>query len=166
MKNTSLTTRVLLGLALGLGLGAWIAAAGSPALREAAAWVEPLGTLWTRAIQMTVIPLVTALLFTGVAAGGAGVGRVGARALLLFLVLLAGAAALTLAAAPPVLAGVGVDPAAAAALRAAAVDLASSSPRIAFACSTTRSNSTRNWSRSVTASAGKPASATLMPKVR
>lgn len=118
MKNTSLTTRVLLGLALGLGLGAWIAAAGSPALREAAAWVEPLGTLWTRAIQMTVIPLVTALLFTGVAAGGAGVGRVGARALLLFLAIMAGVAALTLLLAPPLLARAGIDPAAAAALRA------------------------------------------------
>jgi proton glutamate symport protein len=118
VTKTSLTTQVLIGLTLGLALGAWIAAAGSPGLREAAGWVEPVGTLWIRAIQMTVIPLVTALLFTGVAAGGAGVGRVGARALLLFLALLAGAAALTLLLAPSVLAGVGVDPAAAAALRA------------------------------------------------
>ena len=114
----SLTTRVLIGLALGLGLGAWIAAAGSPALREAAALVEPVGTLWTRAIQMTVIPLVLSLLFAGVAAGGSGVGRIGVRALLLFVVLLAGAATLTLLAASPVLAGVAIDPAAAAALRA------------------------------------------------
>lgn len=114
----SLTTRVLIGLALGLGLGAWIAAAGSPALRDAAALVEPVGTLWTRAIQMTVIPLVLGLLFTGVASGGAGVGRVGARALLLFVVLLSVVAALTLLLAPPLLGRVGIDPAAAAALRA------------------------------------------------
>jgi proton glutamate symport protein len=115
----SLTTRVLLGLAAGLGLGAWVAASGSPALREAALWTEPLGTLWTRAIQMTVIPLVVSLLFAGVAAGGAGIGRIGARALALFLVLLVAAAALALAVAPPLLGRVGIDPAAAAALRGA-----------------------------------------------
>nr|MDQ3388214.1 dicarboxylate/amino acid:cation symporter [Gemmatimonadota bacterium] len=114
----SLTTRVLIGLVAGLGLGAWIAAAGSPPLREAALLVEPVGVLWTRAIQMTVIPLVIGLLFSGVVAGGSGVGRIGVRALLLFLVLLSAAAALTLLAAPLLLARVGIDPAAAAELRA------------------------------------------------
>jgi Na+/H+-dicarboxylate symporter len=53
----SFTSRVLLGLVAGLGLGAWIAAAGSPGVREAALSVEPAGMLWTRAIQMTVLPL-------------------------------------------------------------------------------------------------------------
>ncbi|HEV2150231.1 MAG TPA: cation:dicarboxylase symporter family transporter [Longimicrobiaceae bacterium] len=127
----SLTTRVLLGLVAGLGIGAWIAAAGTPALREAALWVEPLGTLWTRAIQMTVVPLVVSLLFAGVAAGGAGIGRIGARALVLFLVLLAAAAALALALAPPLLGMVGIDPAAAAALRGATSPVEAAVPTFA-----------------------------------
>lgn len=114
----SLTTRVLVGLAAGLGIGAWVAAAGSPALRDAALWIEPVGTLWTRAIQMTVVPLVVSLLFAGVASGGAGIGKIGARALTLFAVLLCGAAVLALAIAPPLLGRVGIDPAAATALRA------------------------------------------------
>ncbi|MBV9774282.1 MAG: dicarboxylate/amino acid:cation symporter, partial [Gemmatimonadetes bacterium] len=49
----SLTTRVLIGLGAGLGIGAAVAASGNEALRSAALWVEPVGTLWTRAIQMT-----------------------------------------------------------------------------------------------------------------
>lgn len=127
----SLTTRVLIGLAAGLGLGAWVAATGSPALRDLALLVEPVGTLWTRAIQMTVIPLVASLLFAGVASGGAGIGRIGARALVLFLVLVAGAAGLTLALAPPVLATVGIDPAAAAALRAGTTPVEAAVPSFA-----------------------------------
>ncbi|MEW5931578.1 MAG: cation:dicarboxylase symporter family transporter, partial [Gemmatimonadota bacterium] len=66
----SFTSRVLLGLAAGLGTGAGVAAAGGPGLREAALWVEPVGTVWTRAIQLTVLPLVVSLLFAGVAGGG------------------------------------------------------------------------------------------------
>jgi len=127
----SLTTRVLLGLAGGLGIGAWAAAAGSPALREAALWIEPLGTLWTRAIQMTVVPLVVSLLFAGVAAGGAGIGKIGARALALFAVLLAAAAALALAMAPPLLARVGIDPVAAASLRGATAPVEAKVPGFA-----------------------------------
>ncbi|HEX8275138.1 MAG TPA: cation:dicarboxylase symporter family transporter [Longimicrobiaceae bacterium] len=116
----SFTSRVLLGLAAGLGIGAWIAAAGGPGLREAAMWVEPVGTVWTRAIQLTVLPLVASLLFAGVAGGGGGVGRLGARAGALFVAMLAGTAALALLLAPAGLALAPVDPAGAAALRAAA----------------------------------------------
>src|SRR5215471_6744919 len=71
----SSTTRVLLGLLagllLGIALASWLPASWQPL----AAWIEPIGTLWTRALQLIVIPLVTTLLFTGVSAGGAGLGR-------------------------------------------------------------------------------------------
>jgi Na+/H+-dicarboxylate symporter len=124
----SFTSRVLLGLAAGLGLGAWAAASGSAGVREAALWVEPAGTLWTRAIQLTVLPLVVSLLFSGVAGGGGGVGRLGGRAAALFVAMLAATAALALALAPAGLALVPVDPAGAAALRAAAVQPATAPP--------------------------------------
>lgn len=116
----TLTTRVLIGLGAGLAVGIVIAAVGDPVWARAAAAIEPIGTLWVNAIRMTVIPLVVSILFAGVAgaSGGGTVERIGVRALGLFVLLLAGAAGLTLLLAPPLLGGVGIDPAAAAALRA------------------------------------------------
>lgn len=49
------------GLAAGLGLG--IALSGSAGLL---AVLEPLGALWLKALQMTIVPLVVALLVTGI----------------------------------------------------------------------------------------------------
>jgi proton glutamate symport protein len=71
-------------------LGTVAAASGQPALRAIATGIEPLGTLWTNAIRMTVIPLVIALVITGVASAAdlRHVGRLGARALPAFVVLL------------------------------------------------------------------------------
>ncbi len=71
-------------------LGTVAAASGQPALRAIATGIEPLGTLWTNAIRMTVIPLVIALVITGVASAAdlRHVGRLGARALPTFVVLL------------------------------------------------------------------------------
>jgi Na+/H+-dicarboxylate symporter len=114
----TLTTRVLLGLLAGLTLGlltAWLAPESSAAI---AALVEPVGTLWTRGLMMTVIPLVVPLLFVGVLSGGRGIGRLGARGLGLFLVMLSALATLTLLVAPAIFARVPIDPAAAEALRA------------------------------------------------
>lgn len=75
---------------LGLALGALAAASRHPALIAVANTIEPLGTLWTNAIRMTVIPLVIALVITGVAnaADVRYVGRLALRALPVFLVLL------------------------------------------------------------------------------
>lgn len=55
----------LTGLVAGLGLG--LALAGSPALEPVLAVADPLGKLWLRALQMTIIPLVAALLVLGIA---------------------------------------------------------------------------------------------------
>jgi Na+/H+-dicarboxylate symporter len=115
----SLTTRVLLGLlaglALGIALASWLPASWQPL----AAWIEPIGTIWSRALQLMVIPLVTTLLFTGVTSGGAGLRTLGAKAIGLFAVTLTAVATLTLVAAPVVFAQIALDPGAAAALRAA-----------------------------------------------
>ncbi len=59
-----------LGLVLGLAFGLTAAATGSDLLIRIAEGVRPLGTLFVRAIQMVVIPLVMAVVFVGVAGLG------------------------------------------------------------------------------------------------
>ncbi len=76
------------GLVAGLGVGA--ALAGSAMVDTAVEWTEPAGTLWLRALQMTIIPLVAALLVLGIAqlAAAARAGAAARRMLLLVFVLL------------------------------------------------------------------------------
>jgi len=114
----SLTVKVLLGLVAGLLAGFGVGAADIPALETAASWIEPLGRLWVNAIRMTVIPLVGSLLVVGVVGTDVrAVGRIGGRALALFLSLIAFAAVLTAAVTPPLVSRLPSDPQAAAALR-------------------------------------------------
>jgi proton glutamate symport protein len=96
------STRVLVALAAAIGGGALIAASGSKALLGAADALAPVGTLWVSAIRMTVIPLVVALLITGVASATdvGAIGRIGGRTLLVFGLLLATTAALVVPLAP------------------------------------------------------------------
>ena len=115
----SQTARVLSGLAAGIVVGmllAWQA----PALGlRVAAVVQPFGQLWLNALQMTVVPLVLALVIVGVnqASDAAHSGRVARRAMVVFLVLLAAAGAMTAVLAPLALSMLQPDPAVAAALR-------------------------------------------------
>jgi Na+/H+-dicarboxylate symporter len=83
--------RVLGALGAALAAGLLIGVVGNPALVRIADAVGPVGTLWVNAIRMTVIPLIVSLIITGVASSvdvGA-VGRLGARTLLVFVLLLA-----------------------------------------------------------------------------
>ncbi len=84
----NLTTRIFLALLAGLAAGAMVPSIGGGA--TALAIAEPVGNLWLQALQMTIIPLIAGLLFTGIATsvGTAGGGRVAGAALLSFLVLL------------------------------------------------------------------------------
>ncbi|MBI4537924.1 MAG: dicarboxylate/amino acid:cation symporter [Gemmatimonadetes bacterium] len=121
----SLTTRVLVGLAAGLAAGVAIAASGQSALTAIVPVIEPLGTLWVNAIRMTVIPLVVSLLIVGIASSDArAIGRVGGRAVILFLAMLAASAALAVLVVPPLLGGLRIDPASTAALRESAAGAA------------------------------------------
>jgi proton glutamate symport protein len=114
--------RAAIGLVVGFLLGLAIAASGSPAARSIADWLDAIGTMWVNAIRMTVIPLVVALLVATIVRDRdlGAVGRMGRRALLIFVIMLAVIAAIGLFVASPLLARVQVDPASAAALRAAA----------------------------------------------
>lgn len=100
LKSQSL--RVLLALAAGLSLGMVLSdpAAGSLGALFARALpaADVIGTLWTNAIRMTVLPLVAALTIASVAGtgGSAELRRAGGWALAVFVVLLVAGGALAL----------------------------------------------------------------------
>ena len=76
---------LLAGLALGWALS------GGPAAETAAAIAGPVGSIWLRGLQMTIVPLVAALLVTGIVrmVATARAGPMARRTLLTFLVVLA-----------------------------------------------------------------------------
>ncbi|MGN6498576.1 MAG: dicarboxylate/amino acid:cation symporter [Tsuneonella sp.] len=82
----------LAGLVAGLALG--LVLANTAAIAPVLAVAQPLGTLWLRALQMTIIPLIAALLVLGIAqmAQAARAGTAARRTLgWIFAVLLLGA---------------------------------------------------------------------------
>ena len=118
------TSRVLLGLAAGAAIGlalAWIDPALAGSVADA---VQPVGRLWLNALQMTVVPLVLALVIVGVtsASDAATSGRTARRSIVVFLALLSAAAAFTAVVAPLALSMIDRDPALTEALRSAAGD--------------------------------------------
>ncbi|MGQ0647818.1 MAG: dicarboxylate/amino acid:cation symporter [Gemmatimonadaceae bacterium] len=98
------STRVLIALGVAAGGGTLIGASDSERLLRAADLLTPVGTLWVNAIRMTVIPLVVSLLITGVASASdvKAIGRLGASTLLVFILLIAGAAVVVMPFAPAV----------------------------------------------------------------
>lgn len=86
----SLSVQVLIALALSLAVGAFAAAYGGEGARRIIEGVEALGGLWLNALRMTVVPLIFAVLVTGIAqvSDAAATGRLAMRAVGLFLVLL------------------------------------------------------------------------------
>ncbi|CAN5362810.1 dicarboxylate/amino acid:cation symporter [soil metagenome] len=82
--------RILLALVAGLILGI-VAVAFSPNIAETAASIaDPVGTLWLNGLRMTIIPLVVALLVTGIGqtAEAARAGRLAGRAMIWFIAVL------------------------------------------------------------------------------
>src|SRR5436189_2546292 len=94
----SLTTRVLVGLIagflLGLALASFVPAAAGPVLAVA----TPVGTIFVNLIRMTVIPLVMSMLVANVGSMTAArsLGRVGVRAAIIAIVVLAITAVFTI----------------------------------------------------------------------
>lgn len=111
-----LSVITLLALAAGVAVGAWAAGSGDPNIIGLATQVGHVGDLWLNLLRMTVIPLVFSLLVTGVAsvADAASGGRVAARALFVFAVLLVSATAFACVTFPALLSIAPVDPTAAA----------------------------------------------------
>ena len=117
----SFTLRVIIGLVAGLAVGIGVSAAGPGWWQRLPAVVEPLGLLFVNAIRMTVIPLIASGLIVGVASmrDARDVGRLGVRALGLFVAFVTAATIFSAALAYPLLGQLSIDPAVAESLRAA-----------------------------------------------
>lgn len=118
----SLTARVLLALVAGLGIGVAISVSSNPSLQALPAFIEPVGTIWVNALRMVVIPLVVSAVIIGVNSlpDSSSIGRIGGRALLVCLVILASAATFAVVVGPIVMSMLVIDPAAAAVMRESA----------------------------------------------
>lgn len=129
----SSTNRIILALVLGLAAGAAIAAMEQSGLARIVAILQPVGTLWVNALRMTVIPLVFAVLVTGIAtaASAANAGKLAARAMVTFGLVLLAAVAATVIVVPAILAAFPIPESAAAALRAGALSRHESLPPVA-----------------------------------
>ncbi|MBO9716580.1 MAG: dicarboxylate/amino acid:cation symporter [Pseudoxanthomonas sp.] len=90
MRWPGATTRVLLALLAGALVGLALAHWHPGAAARAADIAQPVGRLWLSALQMTVVPLVLALVILGVATASdaAASGRVARRAMFVFVVVL------------------------------------------------------------------------------
>ncbi|HEX8444084.1 MAG TPA: cation:dicarboxylase symporter family transporter [Allosphingosinicella sp.] len=113
---------ILAGLALGIAAGILGPAALGARFDSVLPAAELIGGLWLDALRMTIVPLVLALVVTGMAGATAtlAAGGIAARALGIFLALLVAAAVVTALIALPALALWSPDPAALPALQAGA----------------------------------------------
>jgi len=117
----SLSTRILIGLSLGLISGIAYSLFELPALSFLPGLIEPIGTLWVNAIRMTVIPLLMSLLVTAIAGQSSSgvVARLGSRTVGLFVIMIVMSCLYTLLLAPLLLSILDIDPADSEALLAA-----------------------------------------------
>lgn len=86
------------GLVAGLAIGLALALTAPGAMPVVLDWVAPVGDLWLRALQATIVPLVAALLFIGVTqtVATARAGAMSRRSLGFFLIVLGFSAAVAL----------------------------------------------------------------------
>ncbi|GBH29449.1 dicarboxylate/amino acid:cation symporter [Sphingobium xenophagum] len=91
----SLTVRILIALLLGLGLGIALTEWGGAWEGDVVALAQPVGSAWLNGLQMPLIPLIFALLVTGIAqaATTARSSGMAGHAILLFALLLTASAA-------------------------------------------------------------------------
>ncbi|MFT3928646.1 MAG: cation:dicarboxylase symporter family transporter [Myxococcales bacterium] len=125
----SSTTRVITGLVLGACVGLALAYWNAQHAAAVAAFVQPVGKLWLNALQMTVVPLVAALVVLGVnnASDAAASGRIARGALLVFVILLLAATSFAAIVAPHLLALLPRDEATLAAFRSTLAPVAAPS---------------------------------------
>ena len=131
MADTRRITWFALGaLVAGLLGGAALAQMKMPGLERILDVLEPIGTIWVNAVRMTIVPLVVSMIIVAVASSDSlrSMGRLGGLALLFFLFVIGSVAVYTVLLAPPLMAGLDIDPAAATMLRETA---ASSSQQVA-----------------------------------
>jgi proton glutamate symport protein len=88
--------RIFLSLIGGLAIGIFWSSQSPDSAQDAAAVAQPIGTAWLNALRMTIVPLVVALLVTGIAAAAeaARANKLAARAFITFITILWTSAAL------------------------------------------------------------------------
>jgi len=118
----SLSVQVMIALVLGVAVGAAAAAYGGEQTARIVEGVESLGGLWLNALRMTVVPLIFAVLVSGIAqvSDAAATGRLAVRAVIWFVVLLLVSAVTSVLLVNGVLAAWPVSETASAALQAGA----------------------------------------------
>ena len=116
----SLTAWSLVALVIGLTAGILLHGSTAPWVSTLADALNPLGQLWVRALQMTVVPLVVTQLLAAMMGPerDRSIGALGGKALLLFVAMLIAAALFTILIAAPLVSLYPADPDTAASLRA------------------------------------------------
>lgn len=103
--TVSAPVKVLIALAIAAIVGLSLARYDPALALKVADVARPIGRLWLNALQMTVVPLVTALVIVGVntASNAAASGRTARNAIIVFLILLVGSAAFSALVTPALL---------------------------------------------------------------
>lgn len=114
--------RVVIGLIAGLIVGSAIGASHSAVALRGADILLPIGQLWVNAIRMTIVPLVVALLFVGIASRETedGLGRLTIVSIATFVAMLIFCAVLALLIVPSLINDMKLSPESAAALKSTA----------------------------------------------
>ncbi len=101
----SAPVKVLISLLVGAVVGLSLTHHDPALALQVAEFARPIGRLWLNALQMTVVPLVTALVIVGVntASNAAASGRTARNAILVFIVLLVAAASFSAVVTPALL---------------------------------------------------------------
>ena len=94
----NVTVLALLGMASGFALGLLAKESGSPLLLQLKEVAEPIGTVWTNALRMIVIPLMVSYIVLAInsATTARTAGKLGGLAMISYVTMLAAAAVFSL----------------------------------------------------------------------
>ena len=108
----SASTRILIGLGMGLIGGISFSLLEVPADSLLPSIIEPIGTLWVNGIRMTVVPLLMALMITAIAGQETTgtVAQLGGKTMALFVTMIVASSLITFLVAPPLIAMLNIDP--------------------------------------------------------
>jgi Na+/H+-dicarboxylate symporter len=128
----NLSTRILIGLGLGLILGIMISDSQNQNLISLPIIIEPIGDLWVNAIRMTIIPLLIALLITAIAGqkNSEIAAKLGGKTIAVFVVMIIASSLFTLILAPILLSFISIDPEASKTLLSQSLDLSTSNQEL------------------------------------
>ena len=108
----SASTRILIGLGMGLIGGVSFSLLDISADSLLPSIIEPIGTLWVNGIRMTVVPLLMALMITAIAGQETTgtIAQLGGKAIALFVTMIVVSSLFTFFVAPPLIAMLNIDP--------------------------------------------------------